>query len=55
MLREQRQALLEVIKRNTQLLQTSSRLIEEKRQLNEKIRIRETKTVTSVHFIYSLF
>ncbi|CAG00967.1 unnamed protein product [Tetraodon nigroviridis] len=42
--REERQALLEVIERNTELLQSSSRLIEEKRQLNEQIRGRQTET-----------
>lgn len=54
-MREEHQALLEVIERNTALLQTSSGLTEEKRELNEKIRTRQTETVTSVYFIYSLF
>lgn len=54
-MREEHQAMLEVIERNTELLQTSSRLIEEKRELNENIRTSLTETVTSVHFIYCLF
>lgn len=46
-MREERQALLKVIKRNTELLQTSSRLTEERREFNEKIRTRQTEKVTS--------
>lgn len=52
---EEHQALLAVIKRNTELLHASSRLIEEKRQLNEKIRGRQTGTVTPAHVTRSPF
>lgn len=44
--KEEHQALLAVIKRNTELLQASSRLLEEKRSLKENIRIRQTEMVT---------
>lgn len=45
--------MLEVIQRNTELLQASSRLIEERREVDEKMRKWEKEMVTFVHLIYS--
>lgn len=45
--------MLEVIQRNTELLQASSRLIEEKREGDEKMRKWQKEMVTFVHLIYS--
>lgn len=47
--------MLEVIQHNTELLQASSRLIEEKREVDEKMRKWQKEMVTFVHLIYSLF
>lgn len=46
--------MLEVIQRNTELLQASSRLIEERREVDEKMRKWQKEMVTFVHLIYSL-
>lgn len=45
--REEHQALIEVIKRNTELLQTSSRLMEETSQVDGKRTTRQTEAVMS--------
>lgn len=52
--REENEVMLEVIQRNTELLQASSRLIEERREVDEKMRKWQKEMVTFVHLIYSV-